>query len=165
MKRFACYIFSLLILLTLAGCAVPNTLQEFNENSDAITDTTIESNTTSISTSGEAETEPTTIESTPTPNDVDGETEPTTVPTPTPTPSAFDVNDVKMQATPQSSCFSEIGYDSEWEILVVQFRDSSSVYTYSDFPKGEWDKFVSADSLGRWFNKYIKGKYECERIY
>lgn len=69
-----------------------------------------------------------------------------------------------MQAAPQSSCFSEIGYDSDWEVLVVRFRDSGSVYTCSNFSKGGWSKFVSADSLGRWFNKYIKGEYEYERI-
>ena len=84
--------------------------------------------------------------------------------TSTPTPYDFDVDDVKMQSTPGSSCFSEIGYDSYWEILVVQFRDSGSVYTYLDFPIDEWDKFTSADSLGSWYNKYIKGRYEYERI-
>ena len=88
----------------------------------------------------------------------------TTPPEETPTPYDFDVDDVKMQSTPGSSCFSEIGYDSYWEILVVQFRDSDSVYTYLDFPIDEWDKFTSADSLGSWYNKYIKGQYEYERI-
>lgn len=166
MKQFACYIFLLLILLLFTGCTPTEIVQESTENHD-ITDTTIESNTTSNSTSGEAGTKPTTAvqTSTQTPRDVESDAEPTLVPTPTPTPSVFDVNNVKMQATPQSSCFSEIGYDSEWEVLVVRFRDSGLVYTYSDFPQGEWNKFVSADSLGRCFNKYIKGKYDYERIY
>jgi len=86
------------------------------------------------------------------------------VETPTPTSHEFDVDDVNMQSTPGSSCFSEIGYDSDYDILVVQFRDSGSVYKYLDFPIDEWGKFTSADSLGRWFNKHIKNKYECERI-
>ncbi|MEL7659023.1 MAG: KTSC domain-containing protein, partial [Bacillota bacterium] len=84
--------------------------------------------------------------------------------TPTPTSHEFDVDDVIMQSTPGSSCFSEIGYDSDYNILVVQFRDSGSVYMYLDFSIDEWDKFTSADSLGRWYNKHIKNKYECERI-
>ena len=88
----------------------------------------------------------------------------TTPPEETPTPYDFDVDDVEMQSTPGSSCFSEIGYDSYWEILVVQFRDNGSVYTYLDFPIDEWDKLTSADSLGSWYNKYIKGQYEYERI-
>ena len=82
----------------------------------------------------------------------------------TPTPYDFNVDDVKMQSTPGSSCFSEIGYDSYWEILVVQFRDNGSVYSYLDFPIDKWDKFISADSLGSWYNKYIKGQYEYEKI-
>lgn len=139
MKRFVCCICLLLIILLLVGCAITKTL--------------------------EAEPEPTTVPTpTPTPSDVEAEPEPMTVPTPTPTPSVFDVDNFEMQATPQSSCFSEIGYDLVGEILVVQFRDSGAVYTYSDFPEGEWSKFVSADSLGRWFNNYIKGNYEYERI-
>ena len=84
--------------------------------------------------------------------------------TPTPTSHEFDVDDVNMQSTPGSSCFSEIGYDSDYDILVVQFRDSGSVYTYLDFSIDEWGKFTSADSLGSWYNKHIKDKYECERI-
>ncbi|MGE4354368.1 MAG: KTSC domain-containing protein [Oscillospiraceae bacterium] len=84
--------------------------------------------------------------------------------TSTPTPRVFDVDDVEMKSTPDSTCFSEVGYDSGWEVLVVKFRDSGSVYTYSDFPKSEWDEFIAADSLGRWYNTYIKDQYEYERI-
>jgi hypothetical protein len=84
--------------------------------------------------------------------------------TPTPTLHEFDVDDVDMQSTPGSSCFSEIGYDSDYNILVVQFRSNGSVYMYSDFPIDEWDKFTSASSLGKWYNKHIKNKYEYERI-
>jgi hypothetical protein len=88
-------------------------------------------------------------------------------PTSTPTPHAphvFDVDEVTMQSTPESTCFSEVGYDSDWEVLVVRFRDSGSVYTYSDFPESEWNDFIAADSLGSWYNTYIKGQYDCERI-
>lgn len=88
----------------------------------------------------------------------------TLVETPIPESHEFDVDDVNMQSTPKSSCFSEIGYDSDYDILVVQFRGKGSVYIYFDFPTDEWEKFISADSLGRWYNKHIKDKYECERI-
>lgn len=155
MKRFACYIVSLLILLSLAGCAGTNTLQESKANSTVSTDTAIAPNITPMPTLCDFDV------------DIDVDIETTIVPnvTFTPIPCIFNVDSVKMQATPQSSCFSEIGYDSDWGILVVRFRDSGSVYTYSNFPKGEWSKFVSTDSLGRWYNKYIKGKYKSERIY
>lgn len=84
--------------------------------------------------------------------------------TSTPTPRVFEVDAVNMPSTPDSTCFREVGYDSDWEVLVVQFRDSGSVYTYSNFPEDEWNKFIAADSLGSWFNTYIKGQYEYERI-
>ena len=83
---------------------------------------------------------------------------------PTPTPRIFDVDDVNMLSTLESSCFSEIGYDSDWEILIVRFRDSGSVYTYSDFPEDEWNQFIAADSLGSWYNSHIKGQYEDKKI-
>ena len=84
--------------------------------------------------------------------------------TPAPTQREFNVDDVIMQYTPESTCFSEIGYDSEWEILVVRFRDSGALYTYSDFSESAWNKFKAADSLGSWYNTHIKGQYEYEKI-
>ena len=129
MKQIACFVFALLIILSLTGCGETKSLQESNANSAASSDVTTAPKKTS-----------------------------------TPTPNDFDVDNVIMQSTPESSCFSEVGYDPAWEFLVVQFRDSGSVYTYSGFSKDKWDEFIAADSLGSWYNKYIKGQYECERI-
>jgi len=83
--------------------------------------------------------------------------------TATPTPQ-FSVDDVQMQSTPDSSCFSEVGYDEEWNRLIVKFRDSGVVYMYYDFPVSKWKQFIAADSLGSWFNEYIKGYYDYERL-
>ncbi len=141
MKRIACCIFAFLIIFSLAGCGETEFTQESNTYSAAISDVITAPKTTS---------KPTPL------------TPPTTPVTPS--PSVFDVDDVTMQSTPKSSCFSEVGYDSDCEVLVVRFRDSGSVYTYSDFPEGEWNQFIAADSLGSWYNTYIKGQYECERI-
>lgn len=82
------------------------------------------------------------------------------------TPSAaateepFSYTDVSMQDTPDSTCFSEIGYDSPTQILVVRFRDSGSVYEYFDVRKSVWLSFRGADSLGEYYNEHIKGSYE-----
>lgn len=35
--------------------------------------------------------------------------------------------------TPNSTCFSRIGYIEKSEILVVEFRESGSIYEYSGF--------------------------------
>ena len=63
-----------------------------------------------------------------------------------------------------SSCFSRVGYDSDREILKVQFRDSGVYYVYFDFPADEYRAFCGSESLGRYFNAYIKGEYEYERL-
>lgn len=91
---------------------------------------------------------------------------PTPKPTPIPTPvPTFSVSAVSMSATPNSSCFSEVGYDADFDVLVVVFRESGSKYTYSNFPQSAWDEFIAASSLGSHYNKCIKGLYDCERIY
>jgi len=63
-----------------------------------------------------------------------------------------------------SDCFSEIAYNEDSEILYVRFRESGSAYRYLDFPESEWDTFISQESLGSWYNKAIKGHYECQKI-
>ena len=77
--------------------------------------------------------------------------------------SDFSVSDVPMQDTPNSSCFSEIGYSAAHQILVVTFRESGSTYLYLDVPQSEWESFRSADSLGKYYNAYIKYSYSCNK--
>ena len=76
---------------------------------------------------------------------------------------SFDPDDISLQSV-DSSCFSKVGYDASSETLVVMFRDSGKKYAYSNFPVEEWSKFISADSLGTYFNQYIKGNYDCEKL-
>ena len=63
-----------------------------------------------------------------------------------------------------STCFSEVYYYPDLKLLFVRFRDSGSLYTYSDFPSGEWSTFRSQNSLGGYYNSNIKGQYVCTRI-
>lgn len=67
--------------------------------------------------------------------------------------------------TPNSTCFSRIGYYESGKLLIVEFRDSGSIYEYSKFSTEDWENFSSADSLGGYYNEHIKGNYPCERIY
>ena len=68
-----------------------------------------------------------------------------------------------MQDTPNSSCFSEVGYCEDEEILVVTFRDSGKTYLYLDVPEWEWYSFISSSSLGGYYNSDIKPFYSCYR--
>lgn len=67
--------------------------------------------------------------------------------------------------TPESTCFSRIGYIEGSMLLIVEFRESGSIYEYSCFTAEDWDNFSSAASFGGYYNKQIKGNYPCERIY
>ena len=71
-------------------------------------------------------------------------------------------NTFEMQDTPQSSCFSEVGYNPGTETLRVCFR-TSGYYLYYNFSQDDYDKFIAADSLGTYYNKNIKGLYPYER--
>ena len=159
MRRLAYYLFILLIIVTLTSCAEIDFLQESDTNSVEVSDVTVSPDVTNYTATPDVTKAP---ESTPAVTVPDVTATPES--TPEPTLKEFDVDDVIMQSTPDSSCFSEVGYDLDWKILIVKFRDSGSVYTYLDFPADEWDKFISASSLGGWYNKHIKGKYEYERI-
>lgn len=77
--------------------------------------------------------------------------------------SSFTLADADMYSTPDSSCFSAVGYNADYEILAVTFRESGESYLYLDFPRNEWEDFRSADSLGSYFNKYIKNNYACNK--
>ena len=92
-------------------------------------------------------------------------TAPTTTTGPTTTePPVFSVDDVAMTATPNSSCFSKIGYSEAFETLVVTFRGSGQTYCYTNFTAADWAAFRSADSLGSYYNTHIKGNYPCEKV-
>ena len=92
MKRFACCIISTIILLSLVGCARVNTTQESSEKHYDITSTETPSSVTPTSS----------------PNKEINNEFTTEEPTPVPMPSVFDVDNVEMQATPQSSCFTKL---------------------------------------------------------
>ncbi len=63
-----------------------------------------------------------------------------------------------------STCFSQIGYDALKEILFVRFKDSGSVYMYENYTRNCYKNFIQAESLGGYYNKYIKGYYPCTRL-
>lgn len=75
----------------------------------------------------------------------------------------FDVYDVEMIEV-DSSCFCEIGYDTNWEKLVVRFRENSDpLYVYTDVSEETYEELMSSESKGGYYNQYIKGCYDCEK--
>ncbi len=78
-----------------------------------------------------------------------------------PSQKGYYVSQDDIISTPDSTAFSQIGYNVKDEILLVTFRNSGKTYLYLDFPSSEWGLFKKADSLGGYYNKYIKGNYTC----
>lgn len=62
-----------------------------------------------------------------------------------------------------SSNLAEVGYDSDLETLEVQFK-SGGIYQYFNVPVFMYERLMSADSLGRFFNAEIKGHYPEAKV-
>ena len=61
----------------------------------------------------------------------------------------------------ESSAIRSIGFKNG--VLEIEFN-SGSIYQYFDIPDAIYSDFMSAESKGRFFHKYIRGRYEVIRI-
>lgn len=62
-----------------------------------------------------------------------------------------------------SSMANAIGYDSNTNILQIEFHNGA-VYQYSEIDQDTWQDLHQADSVGKFFNENVRGKYQYERI-
>lgn len=62
-----------------------------------------------------------------------------------------------------SSNLSSIGYDSDNEILEIEFNHGG-VYQYFGVPESEYDALMNASSHGKYFSANIRNDYEYEKI-
>ena len=138
MKQCVFLLLSLCFLIALCACGSAET----NQASAPVTQAPSATQPTTAMTTTEPTTEPTTQE---------------------PTTAAFSLSDVPLTATPNSSCFSKIGYSEAHETLVLVFR-SGGTYLYTGVPVSVWNAFCASDSLGRYFNTKIKGVYPSEKV-
>ena len=58
---------------------------------------------------------------------------------------------------------SAIGYDSENEVLQIEFN-SGAVYQFSEVDEDTWEDLYTSEAVGRYFNQNIKGRYQSQRI-
>ena len=64
-----------------------------------------------------------------------------------------------------SSALQEAGYSWLWQALAVRFLSSPErVYVYKDVPEQVYLELIAADSAGGYYNTFIKGSYECEKL-
>ena len=65
--------------------------------------------------------------------------------------------------TPNSSNVVAFGYDSEAQILTVEFKNGAR-YNYYDVPDTIADGMRSADSHGKYLARSVKGNYRYARV-
>ena len=63
----------------------------------------------------------------------------------------------------ESKMFTSVAYDAEKRILYLRFT-SGDVYRYFEFPSSEYEQFLTADSLGRYFLANIRDCFRYERM-
>ncbi|MBW4511440.1 MAG: KTSC domain-containing protein [Scytonematopsis contorta HA4267-MV1] len=62
-----------------------------------------------------------------------------------------------------SSMVNTLGYDEDNQILQVEFHNGA-IYQYSEVDEDTWEDFCQAESVGRFYNEEIKGKYNSQRF-
>jgi hypothetical protein len=62
-----------------------------------------------------------------------------------------------------SSNLKAVGYDTEEQILEVEFLNGS-IYHYFNVPEYKFEGLLRAPSKGGYLNDHIKGGYRCRRI-
>jgi len=74
---------------------------------------------------------------------------------------------VNVQGIPRekvdSSNVAEVGHDSDTDTLVVLFHNGG-MYAYDDVPRTVYDQMLSAESVGKFFNAHVKGKYDFRKV-
>lgn len=61
--------------------------------------------------------------------------------------------------TSRSSFVTGAWYDETNSYMIIGL--SGTYYHYCRMPRSAWDSFRHADSLGRHYNSFIKGRYDC----
>lgn len=56
-----------------------------------------------------------------------------------------------------------VGYDTRSQILEVVFN-TGGTYQYKGVPASEYEKLISAESIGQHMHRYIIDHYEYERV-
>ena len=62
-----------------------------------------------------------------------------------------------------SSNISSIGYDESQMVLEVEFL-SGGIYQYYDIPYETYERFINAESHGKFFHAYIKGVFPYQKV-
>jgi hypothetical protein len=76
---------------------------------------------------------------------------------------AVDLAPFKCNWINRSSLVNRLCYDEKETYVVVMLRDT--YYHYCEVPKSTVAAWFSASSMGKFYNAYIKGRYDCRVNY
>ncbi|MEY9938181.1 KTSC domain-containing protein [Streptacidiphilus sp. MAP5-3] len=62
-----------------------------------------------------------------------------------------------------SSCLRAVGCDASGRLLELEFI-AGTVYDYAAVPPSVHDGLLHAESLGRYFNRHIRGHFRYRRV-
>ena len=64
----------------------------------------------------------------------------------------------------ESSAIKSVGYNEDKKLLEVEIWGSGRIYLYHDVPLEEYFDFMDAKSLGEYYNRVIKVKYDYREL-
>jgi len=64
----------------------------------------------------------------------------------------------------ESSLILSVGYDLASSVLEVEFAEDNRVYEYLDVPLSVYSRLMNAESIGAYFNEYIRDMYPYQQI-
>lgn len=62
-----------------------------------------------------------------------------------------------------STFLTQIGYDPDKQILVIEMDSLYKKYVYKNIPLNIYKDFLAAESKGKFYSSTIKGRFEAER--
>ena len=74
-----------------------------------------------------------------------------------------DIADLEALDTSSSSLVRGAWYDDDNDYMVINL--SGTYYHYCGLSDSKWDGFSSADSFGSYYNKHLKGNFDCRYNY
>ncbi len=64
----------------------------------------------------------------------------------------------------ESTAIKSIGYNEDKKLLEIEILDTGRIYKYFDVPLEEYLDLLDAKSLGEYYNRVIKEKYEYREL-
>ena len=64
----------------------------------------------------------------------------------------------------ESTAIKSIGYNEDKKLLEIEILETGRIYKYFDVPLEEYLDLLDAKSLGEYYNRVIKEKYEYREL-